>query len=60
MMTLSDDTTTIPSFEGEEDKMQILSRREMRKYFELESKPKKKALGNAGGRFLRRIGSWFR
>jgi len=59
MMTLSDDTTTIPNLDRDEDKMQILSRRELREYFETESRARKRALGGTGGRFLRYIKNWF-
>ncbi len=59
MMTLSDDTTTIPNLDTSEDKMQILSKRELREYFDAESKPQKKALGGTGSRFLRYIKNWF-
>ena len=56
-MTLSDDTTTIPNLDLEEDKMQILSRRELHQYFDSEKKQQKKGPVT---RILRYIKDWFR
>ena len=43
-MDYSDDTTTVPHLDNDEDKMMFLSGRDVQKYFDADSKPLRKPL----------------
>ena len=59
-MVYSDDTTTFPRFDNDEDKMMILSGKEVQKYFEGGEKTVQKLLGKKKPRPMEMIFRGFR